>query len=142
MALDTTPAYTGFRAGLIGQAYNEAAFRHFLAVDRMRAERLQRLVILVLASVREGPGRSSKLTHHAASVMFEALAASVREVDFVGWFCEGRVAGAVLAQGVGAADERAAISKRILTTLRTALPSDRASDVRVRVIRLGSEAHR
>ena len=142
MALELTPAYSGFRAGHIGQAYNEAAFRYFLAVDRLRAERSQRLVLLVLASVREAPGRSALLTHQTSAVVFTALAASVREVDFVGWFREGRVAGAVLAQGVGAADERVPISNRILATLRTSLPANRANDVKVRVIRLGCASRR
>ena len=142
MAVDMTPAYSGFRAGHIGHAYNEAAFHYFLAVDRLRAERSRRLVILALASVREAPGRNAQLTHDTAAVMFAGLAASVREVDFVGWFCEGRVAGAVLAQGVGAADDRAAISTRILDTLRTSLPAERARNVQVRVIRLGRQTHR
>ena len=137
MELNVTPAYTGFRAGQIGQAYNQAAFRYFLAVDRLRAERSQRPVILVLACVREAPGRSAQLTQSTAAVIFAALAASVREVDFVGWFHEGRVAGAVLAQGAGAQDRRTTVSHRILATLRTSLPPDCAGKVHVRVIRLG-----
>ena len=138
MALDPTPAYSGFRRGQkMEQVYNEAAFRYFLAVDRLRAERSRRLLILVLASVREAPGRSAHLTHNAAAVMFAGLTASVREVDFVGWFHEGRVAGAVLAQRVGAADQRAAISNRIVATLRTRLPRGRSKNLHVRVIRLG-----
>jgi len=141
MALDSTPAYAGFRGGHIGQAYNEAAFRYFLAVDRLRAERSRRLLILVLASLREAPGRSAQLTHNTAAVIFAGLAASVREVDFVGWFHEGRVAGAVLAQGVSAADQRAVISNRILASLRTSLPRDPSRTVHVRVIRLGRQAH-
>ncbi len=141
MELNVTPAYSGFRAGQIGQAYNQAAFRHFLAVDRLRAERSRRLVILVLAFVREAPGRSARLTQNTAAVIFAGLAASVREVDFVGWFYEGRVAGAVLAQGPDAAGRRTTISHRILTTLRTSLSPDRARNVQVRVIRLGRPSH-
>jgi hypothetical protein len=137
MALQSAPAYSGFRSHQIGQAYNEAAFRYFLGVDRLRAERSRRPLILALASLREAPGRSALLTHDTAAVIFDGLAASVREVDFVGWFREGRVAGAVLAQGAGAADERAAISKRILVTLRTSLPRDRSANVHLRVVRLG-----
>ena len=136
MALDSTPAYSRFN-GPIGRAYNEAAFRYFLAVDRLRANRSRRLLLLVLASVREAPGRSAQLSETTAAVIFAGLAASVREVDFVGWFYEGRVAGAVLAQGVGAADQRVAIGTRILATLRTSLPRNPSRNVRVRVIRLG-----
>jgi len=137
MPPNSTPAYSGFRAGQVGQAYNEAAFRYFLAVDRLRAQRSQRPVILVLASLRESPGRSAHLSQHLAAVFFAGLAASVREVDFVGWFRERRVAGAVLAQGGGTACERTVISNRILATLKTALPAGRAPQVHVRVIRMG-----
>ena len=142
MALDSTPAYSGFRGGHLGQAYNEAAFRYFLDVDRLRAERAERRVMLVLASVREAPGRSAHLTHNTAADIFAALAASVREVDFVGWFHERRVAGAVLAQPAGAADQSLAISNRIRSALNTTLPADRARNVHVRVIRLGRKANR
>ena len=137
MALDPIPAYTGFRGGQIGQSYNEAAFRYFLDIDRWRAERSQRPIILVLASVRQAPGRSSELNPSTAAAIFAGLATSVREVDFVGWYHEGRVAGAVLAQGSGAPDERGSINKRILTTLKTSLPADRAENLQVRVVRLG-----
>ena len=57
MALELIPGYSGLRGGPIGQAYNEAAFRYFLAVDRLRAERMQRSILLVLASMRPTPGR-------------------------------------------------------------------------------------
>ena len=103
MTPGSTPAYSGFRAGNIGQAYNEAAFRYFLTVDRLRAQRSQRPLLLVLASLRERPGTSAWLTQNQTAIFFAALAASVREVDFVGWFREGRVPAAVLAHAAGAA---------------------------------------
>ena len=137
MALDSTPAYARFHRGQSGQVYNEAAFRYFLAVDRKRAERLPRSILLVLVSVRQQPGRSRELSHAMAAVVFAGLSSSVREVDFVGWFQEGRVAGAVLAQGVGGADLRGVITKRILAMLKQSLPADRAESLRLRVVRLG-----
>ena len=58
--------------------------------------------------------------------------------DFIGWFHEGRVPAAVLAQGAaGAACDPAVISSRILSTLRTSVPKHRSRDVHVRVVRLG-----
>ena len=133
----STPAYSGFRAGNIGQAYNEAAFRYFLDVDRRRAGRSRRPLFLVLASLRERPGTNARLTQQQTGVFFGALAACVREVDLIGWFREGRVPAAVLAQGAGAACDPAVISSRILSTLRTSLPKHRSRDVHVRVVRLG-----
>ena len=137
MTPSSTPAYSRFRAGNIGQAYNEAAFRYFLAVDRRRARRSRRPLFLVLASLRERPGMNAQLTPQQTAAFFGALAACVREVDFVGWFREGRVPAAVLAQGAGAACDPAVISSRILSTLRTSLPRHRSGDVHVRVVRIG-----
>ena len=87
--LDSIPVRSRFRSGQVGQAYNEAAFRHFLAVDRPRAERSQRFLYLVLVAVRQSPGRRAKLTDATAAALFRGLGASVREVDFVGWYREG-----------------------------------------------------
>ena len=136
MPLDSTPAYSGFRLKT-GQVYNEAAFRYFLAVDRWRAQRSIRLVLLALVSIRQGPGRGAQLEQHIAAAIFSGLAACVREVDFVGWYHEGRVAGAVLAQGCGVVDERGSVAKRLLETLKKHVPADPAQSLQVRVIRLG-----
>ena len=77
MALEPIPAYSGFRGGQIGQAYNEAAFRYFLAVDRLRAERMQRSILLVLASIRPTPGRSAHLTRRHGSRDVRGVGGSV-----------------------------------------------------------------
>ena len=137
MPPDPIPGLSELLPGACGPAYNEAAFRYFLASDRSRAARSRRVVILVLASVRASDGRSATLNQNTAVALFTGLAACVREVDFVGWFYEGRVGGAVLTQGDGSIYDRAAISSRILTTLRASLPADTAKHLKVRVIRLG-----
>lgn len=142
MAPDSIPGLSDLLPAASGQAYNEAAFRYFLAADRSRAARSRRVVILVLASVRASDGHNATLNQNTAVALFTGLAASVREVDFVGWFHEGRVAGAVLSQGDGSVDDRTAICNRILTTLRRSLPADRAKHLKVRVIRLGGRTER
>jgi hypothetical protein len=98
MELLSTPGYTTFHGGVAGLAYNEAAFSHFLAIERRRAERSRRSVLLVLVSAQSQAGRPATLSQAAASELFARLGASVREVDFVGWYREGRVAAAVLTQ--------------------------------------------
>ena len=138
MALERIPGYSGLRGGLIGQAYNEAAFRYFLAVDRLRAERMRRSILLVLASIRPTPGRSAHLTHSTAAAMFAGLAAGVREVDFLGWYRQGRVAGAVLAQAGYLSDRQAGrVAERILAAIRREIRAGRGPFVHVRVVRLG-----
>jgi len=131
------PGYCGYR-GQVGQAYNEAAFRLFLAVDRWRAERSMRSVLLVLVTVRQRPGPSAKLTDGTAAALFGGLGACVREVDFMGWYREGHVAAAVLAQGVKASsDVPHLIANRVLPALRERLSADQSRNLRVRVVRLG-----
>ena len=142
MALELIPAYSGLRGGPIGQAYNEAAFRYFLAVDRLRAERMQRSILLVLASIRPTPGARAHLTHSTAAAMFAGLAAGVREVDFLGWYQQDRVAGAVLAQAVRLSDPQQAgrVGERILAAIRREIHDGRGPFVHVRVVRLGFKA--
>jgi hypothetical protein len=138
MALEPTPAYSGLRAGPIGQAYNEAAFRYFLGVDRVRAERMRRSILLVLASMRQTPGRCAPLSDATAAAIFAGLGAGVREVDFVGWYRQGRVAGAVLAQAAYLPDSQAGgVRERILAAISKEIHDARAASMRVRVVRLG-----
>lgn len=138
MSFESIPAYSGFRGGHVGPAYNEAAFRHFLAVDRRRAGRSSRSVLLILVAVQQSLGTSVKLTDASASALFSALAASVREVDFVGWYRERYVVAAVLAQGVRASgDLPHVITKRVFLSLTNRLSTDLSRDLRVRVVRLG-----
>ena len=138
MALDSTPAYYAFRGGQVAQAYNEAAFRHFLAVDRWRAARSMRSLLLVLVTVRQSGGPRARLTDATAAALFSGLAACVREVDFTGWYREGHVAAAVLAQGVKVShDVPRLIAERVLPELRKRLSADQSRNVRVRVVRLG-----
>jgi hypothetical protein len=138
MAIDSIPAHCRFGSGQVGPAYNEAAFRHFLAVDRSRAQRSQRCLYLVLVALRQSMGRRAKLTDATAAALFRGLGSSVREVDFVGWYQEGHVAGAVLAQGVKASDEVAPlIASRVLPAVSKHLPAAQSRNLRVRVVRLG-----
>jgi len=124
------------------QAYNEAAFRHFLAVERSRAQRSQRFLYLVLVAIRKSPGRRAQLTNATADALFWGLGVSVREVDFVGWYREGQVAAAVLAQGMKVSDERVAsvITDRVLFELKKRLSTAQSSNLRVRVVRLGGRS--
>ena len=136
--LDAVAAHSRFHAGPAGPAYNEAAFKHFLAVDRSRARRARRSLYLVLAFLRESRGRRAELTDATASALFRGLGASVREVDFVGWYQEGRVAAAVLSQGAQAtAGVSAVIADRVFTALKKQLSAAQSIDLRLRVVRLG-----
>ena len=64
----------------------------------------------------------------------------MREVDFVGWHREGKVAGAVVALGGGAsADVQRLIADRVGKALAAHLSKDQVTQLRVRIVRLGGE---
>jgi len=121
----------------LGRAYNEEAFRYFLAIERQRSESSGRPFLLVLVNVRKQRGMSSISPGMAAGI-FSGLWLSVREADFVGWFRDGRIAAAVLTQGAELPSPGVSrlIGGRIVETLHTRLPGDAARDVRVRVLQL------
>lgn len=144
LMFDSIPVHSGFRSGQVCQAYNEAAFRYFLAVERLRAGRSQRFLYLVLVAIRQSPGRREKLSDETTTALFRGLGATVREVDFMGWYQEGRVAAAVLTQGANLPDGGAAslIVDRVLIQLKKRLSAAQYRNLRVRVVRLGGSPNR
>jgi len=133
MTGESVPAYAGFRCGQLGQAYNETAFRHFLAIERRRAERLNRSLLLILVTIQESPGRSATLTDRTAAAIFSGFGACFREVDFVGWYRQGQVAAALLPQGVNvSSDVSRLIARRALLAMKKRLSGDQSENLRVR----------
>ena len=135
MRTESIPAYSGFRTGRVGQAYNEAAFRHFLDVERRRAGRSSRSILLILVMVRQSPGRNLTLSNLVAAAIFHALGACVRDVDFVGWYREGQVAGAVLVQGdkvFGELPHR--FAERVVRAVEERLAAADSRNLRVRMV--------
>jgi len=144
MALEPIPVYTGFRSGVAGLAYNEAAFGLFLSVERRRAEQSSRPVVLVLVSAQCTAGRRATIEPAAAGALFTRLGTAVREVDFVGWYREGRVAAAVLTQQTAPPDD---VCERVADRVKRALSSGQLHadmpPLRVRVMCLrGKKAER
>lgn len=123
------------------QAYNEEAFRHFLAIERKRSERANRAFLLLLVSLRKEPGMSVAFPPQVASRMFAGLALCVREVDFIGWYRTERIAAAVLTQGSGAPEPDAArrICDRVTEVLGSRLSSSVARRLQVRALQLVGE---
>jgi hypothetical protein len=134
------PAYTAYFSGVAGQAHNEAAFRHFLSIERRRADRAAHSVLLVLISMPASPERTARFGPSTAAVVFSALGQCVREADFVGWYREDRVAAAVLTHQPAPADDiRTRVTARVVSALRTQ-PSGADMTFRVRAFSLGGKA--
>ena len=122
----------------MGQEYNEEVFRYFLTVERKRAARSRRSFLLLLVSVKNQPGVSGPIPPAVAASIFAGLWLGVREVDFIGWFREPCIAGAVLTQGdyPPAPDVSRRIGQRITETLCERVSSDVARRLHVRVLQM------
>lgn len=127
--------------GRAGDVYTEGAFRHFLEVERVRALRSGRTFFLLLISLRRGSERGVQFAPGVAANLLAGLGHCVREVDFIGWYRDRRVAGAVLAQGLEepGADASRRIVERVTRVLGERLPRSVADRLRVRVVTLGSQ---
>ena len=138
MALDSFPAYSPFECGNLGLAYNEIAFRHFLDIERRRAEQARRTLLLVLIHPKMSGTVRAPLGPRTSGQIFKVLGGCVREVDFVGWHREGKVAGAVVGLGSSTpADVPRVLTQRVSNALRTQLTNGQMAQLRVRVATLG-----
>jgi hypothetical protein len=122
----------------LGQAYNEEAFRYFLDIERKRAARAQRPVVLLLLDLRHLLSSDSPIDPLLTAKLFSGLWLCLRETDVVGWFREDCIAGAVLTQLDGSPGPNVpqAIRHRVSGAIATGLPADIARRLRVRVYQL------
>ncbi len=128
--------------GRLGQTCGEEAFRYLLDTERRRAERSSRPILLLLVSVKK-PG-SDPIPPNVAATIFRGLWECVREVDFIGWFREGRVAGVVLTQGAAPLlpEVPRRLGDRIARVLREHVASTVADHLHVQVLELRSARKR
>ena len=121
--------------GRLGQAYNEQAFRYFLAIDRKRSERSGCPFLLLLVDLKEQSGVSVRIDPIVAPKLFSSLWLCLRETDNFGWYREERVAGAVLTGlGDGPPTEVCRlVGQRVRGVLSEGLPSNVTRRLRVRV---------
>jgi hypothetical protein len=120
-----------------GRSYNEAAFRHFLTLERNRSERAGRSLLLVLVELepRSGTALEGRFEPRLASKLFDVLWSKLRDTDCLGWYREGHIVGALLTDQFYAAgtDIEQVIDNRIGQTVRKALRREGAPRVHVRV---------
>jgi len=122
-----------------GREYNEETFLYFLAIERARAERSNRRLRLLLATLEPVLGKPVPISSSHAARLFEGLRLSLRDTDVMGWYRQDRVAGAVLNEPPGAllCEMSDFIEQRVGDGLRQRLPSSIARTLRVRVVHQG-----
>jgi hypothetical protein len=137
---DHSPCALAFESRF-AQAYNEEAFLYFLEIERRRAELSGLQFLLLLIDLKKQPGMSPRM-NGAADKLFSALATCVRETDFIGWYHEGTVAGAVLTQHADTPMREVpdVVNQRISAALRDGLPREMALRLRVTVHQLPASA--
>lgn len=118
-------------------AYNEEAFRYFLVHERKRSELSNRPFLLLLVDL-QSTQLAGRIDPPIANKLFDGLAECLRDTDVIGWYHEGRVAGAVLTHvdDAGQVDVPEEIRGRVSGTLGSALPSNVAAGLQVRVYQL------
>lgn len=121
--------------GRLGQAYNEETFRYFLAIERKRAERSGCPFLLLLVELKEREGAGGRIDSIIGDDIFSSLSLSLRDSDFVGWYRETLVVGAVLTElGDGHLTEVSRrIAQRVSEMLATRLPQNVASCLQVQI---------
>jgi hypothetical protein len=125
--------------------YNEETFRYFLSLEEKRADRSSRPLLLMLVELKkEDAGMRVRFEPRIAGELFAVLRACLRETDFVGWYRDGHVAGAVLThiEDTTEADISAQISQRVGEALRGSLPAHVASRLQVLVHHLSPATDR
>ena len=122
--------------GQVGQAYSEAAFRYFLAVEQKRHERSSSPFLLLLVSAKANGQPEKPFSPATASRLFAALGVTLRDTDFTGWYREGYVAGAVLTQlGLAAAaDVNGLIIERVSRAIAEGLPPSMREQLEIRLL--------
>jgi hypothetical protein len=124
-----------------GWPYNEETFRYFLSLEEKRSNRSSRPLLLLLVDLKEDPGTPGlgvRLEPGIADELFAALRTCLRETDFVGWYREDYVVGAVLTHlgDTAEADVSALVSQKVGDALRGRLPPHVASRLQVLVHQL------
>lgn len=118
-----------------GKAYNEEAFRYFVEIERKRSEISNRPFLLLLVDLKHRNGASLELEGSTAPRLFKQLSRCLRDTDFVGWYFEDRIAGAVLTQQreFAHADVCQRVAERVRRALTTQLEADISDRLQVRV---------
>lgn len=118
-----------------GQVYNEEAFQYFLSVERKRKDARGSHLLLALVDLKKPLTVDELDAPDAALHLFEALRSCLRETDFMGWYRENELAGAVLPQFRGSSVNTSTrrVGERISHGLAHRLPAPLARSLEVHV---------
>jgi hypothetical protein len=97
----------------------EEAFSYLLQAESKRSERSGQAYHIILIYRVEGQGTVKPMHSYVSTIVFDALAQSLRQTDYIGWYRENRVIGGVLT--VVEEDSIADVFERIHRRLKSIL---------------------
>ena len=116
-------------------AYNQEAFRYLLESESKRSERSGRFCQILLVYSSDEHGRIAQMNFDVAKIVIAAASRSFRETDYIGWYRDGRIVGAVLT--VLAQESMALVptqlQPRLVECLRAQLGIEEFSRLQIRV---------
>jgi hypothetical protein len=119
--------------------YGEPTFHYFLNIERERSVRSDRPYVLLQVDLKDRSGAPTVIPQATSDRLFIALSESVRETDFLGWYEDQRVVGAVLTEvdGERQAERIRRAVDRVRRTVESHLPVEVSSclDIRVSAVR-------
>jgi hypothetical protein len=136
--VDSHACGIALRAGSF-EVYNEEAFQYLLDLERKRSLISNRPFMVLLVEFDRHPGAApADIDPASAGRIFSILAQCLRETDFIGWYEDSRIAGAVLTQhGETNWDEISnAVRQRVGEALQKHFPPNRAHALHMRVFPL------
>jgi hypothetical protein len=116
-------------------AYNQEAFRYLLERESKRSERSGRFCQILFVYSTDEHGRIVQMNFGVAKIVIAAASRSFRETDYIGWYRDGRIVGAVLT--VLAQESMALVptqlQPRLVECLRAELGIEEFSRLQIRV---------
>jgi hypothetical protein len=116
-------------------AYNQEAFRYLLESESKRSEQSGHLYQVLLVSWTDVEGRIVQMDSRVATTVMAALPRSLRETDYIGWYREKHIVGAVLTVLVEESMTQVAshVQKRLVEILQSELSIEESRRLRIRV---------
>ena len=105
---------------------HEDAFHYLLKAEAKRSQRSGQNYHILLAYRSQAQGSITPMHVHVSRVVLQALAQSLRETDYIGWYREGHIVGGVLT--VVGQDSVADVFKRVQQRFKEVLIAQLGSE--------------
>lgn len=115
---------------------HEETFRYLLQAEQKRSERSGHAHYILLIYRTEENGSVVQMDSQIANEIFDALARGLRETDYIGWYCEGQIAGGVLT--VAGQDSVGEVHERLERRLKAIIQNNadtKSGSFRIRLCR-------